>query len=540
MPRFGAIDVGSNALRLRVVEVHRPEKDGAQLGLRLPADSTWHDVATHRAAVRLGSEVFLTGKLTPASIGAACAALRDFKSAMDDARVDAYRAIATSAVREASNSATFVERARREGGIDLEVIEGVEEARLIALAVAGRLPLSGRRALLVDVGGGSTELTLLEDGQHSLSLSLPIGTVRLLEAFAPPRRDGDAPRNGALDRRGTRLLGEAVDRALAEALPRLRKARCDWLVGTGGSAEALADLCVLQGGVGQHRAIDVASMHVFYNSSVRLTAAERRSAYGLRPDRADTIVPATAIFMRLADALGKTAIVVPGIGLKEGILDELALRHFQLWDAEGQTSSVLAACAKVGHRYHFDEAHGTLVAALAASIFDDMQAVHGLTARDRLLLRAAAILHDVGDFVRYDGHHKHSYYLIVNSDIIGLTPAEREIVANVARYHRKSLPDPAHANFRDLGRDAREKVRALAAILRVADALDREHLGKVKLVRAGVDRERHALRLTVTGAADRELEEWSVRQKADLLREVFDLDAVVDGTEPGAGETIAP
>lgn len=539
MPRFSAIDVGSNALRLRVVDVHRPEGDASQLGLRLPAEATWRDIATQRAAVRLGSEVFLTGKLTPASIGAACAALHDFKSAMDDAHVDAYRAIATSAVREASNSATLVERARREGGIDLEVIEGVEEARLIALAVARRVALSDMRALLVDVGGGSTELTLLDGGQHALSRSLPIGTVRLLETFASPRRAGDPPKTGAIDPRGARLLGEAVDRALGDALPRLQKARCDLLVGTGGSAETLADLCPVQGGVLHQRAIDVAAMHAFYRSSVRLTAAERRATYGLRPDRADTIVPATAIFARLADALGKTAIVVPGVGLKEGILDELALKHFQLWDATGQTSSVLEACAKVGRRYQFDEAHGMLVAALAASIFDDMQAVHGLAARDRLLLRAAAILHDVGDFVRYDGHHKHSYYLILNSDLIGLTPGEREIVANVARYHRKSLPDPAHSNFRDLGRDARAKVRALAAILRVADALDREHLGKVKLVRAGVDRERHALRLTVTGAENRELEEWSVRQKADLLRDVFDLDAVVDGAGDSVGDGVA-
>jgi exopolyphosphatase/guanosine-5'-triphosphate,3'-diphosphate pyrophosphatase len=220
--------------------------------------------------------------------------------------------------------------------------------------------------------------------------------------------------------------------------------------------------------------------------------------------------------------------VAPGVGLKEGILDELALKHFQLWDVEGQASSMLAACAKLGRRYQFDEAHGKLVADLAATIFDDIQPIHGLGPRERLLLRAAAVLHDVGDFVRYDGHHKHSYYLILNSDIIGLTPEERTIVANVARYHRKSLPDPSHPNFRDLERDARAKVRALAAILRIADALDREHLGKVKLVRAGVDRERRRLRLTITGDEDRELEEWTVKQKGDLLRDVFDLDVTIE------------
>src|SRR5581483_6740540 len=140
-----------------------------------------------------------------------------------------------------------------------------------------------------------------------------------------------------------------------------------------------------------------------------------------------------------------------------------------------------------GKRYGFDQAHGELVASFATSLFDDMAVYHGFGERERLLLRSAALLHDVGDYVRYDGHHKHSYYLIQHSDIMGLTPDERAVVANVARYHRKSPPDPAHPNFRDLDKDARGKVRSLAAILRIADALDREHLGKVKSVHARVD-----------------------------------------------------
>jgi exopolyphosphatase/guanosine-5'-triphosphate,3'-diphosphate pyrophosphatase len=135
----------------------------------------------------------------------------------------------------------------------------------------------------------------------------------------------------------------------------------------------------------------------------------------------------------------------------------------------------------------------------------------------------------VGDYVRYDGHHKHSYYLINNSDIMGLTPEERAVVANVARYHRKSPPDPSHPNFRDLDKESRSKVRGLAAILRIADALDREHLGKVKSARAEIDGRGRKLNLSVTGDEDRELEEWTVRAKSELLRDVFDLDLVLTG-----------
>src|SRR5690242_7922436 len=176
MPRFAALDLGSNALRLRIVEAHAPSQGREQLSLLPDAGSTFREVTSLRAPVRLGSEVFVTGRLASSSIGQACSALREFREAMDAAKVDAYRATATSAVREASNGATLVERARREAGIELEVIEGVEEARIIQLAVVRRLALFEKRALLVDVGGGSTELTYLDKGSNAFSISLPVGT----------------------------------------------------------------------------------------------------------------------------------------------------------------------------------------------------------------------------------------------------------------------------------------------------------------------------------------------------------------------------
>lgn len=527
MPRFAAIDIGSNALRLRIVEATAPSRrDGhASDQLPLPASgrdtpSPWREVLSLRAAVRLGSEVFVSGKLTPASIGQACAALRDFRQAMDDAKVEAYRATATSAVREASNGSTLAERARREAGIELEVIEGIEEARLIQLAVTRRLSLSDRRALLVDVGGGSTELTVLEDGKGTFSMSLPLGTVRVLETFLKGAR--------TLSKGHDRLLVEAIDRVLDEALPHLDTKTLELLVGTGGNVDTLAELCPKKGGFGgAARAVDVAAARELLGKMSRMTAGERKDTFGLRPDRADTIVPATTIFVRVAEVLGMPAIVAPGVGLKEGLLEEVIDKHWGTWDADREAQSVLEVCMRLGRRYHFDEAHGVRVAAFASQLFDDLQSVHAFGERDRLLLRAAAILHDIGDFVRYDGHHKHSYYLIQHSDIMGLSPEERAVVANLARYHRKSIPDPTHPNFRDLGRDARGKVRGLAAILRVADALDREHRGKVESVKAVAERNKGRVVLHLRGEADRSLEEWTVRAKGELLQDVYDLTVTV-------------
>jgi exopolyphosphatase/guanosine-5'-triphosphate,3'-diphosphate pyrophosphatase len=517
MPRFAAIDVGSNALRLRVVEAAAPSPRTKGQAALTP-EGLWRDLATLRSPVRLGAEVFLSGRLAPASIGQACDALREFRQEMDRWKVDAYRAIATSAVREAKNGGTLVERARREAGIELETIEGIEEARLIQLAVTRRIPLADRRALLVDVGGGSTELTLLDHGDTAFTMSLPLGTVRMLEAYLKGAK--------TVDRARERLLEEAIDRALGEAAPQL--GHVDVLVGTGGNVDTLLELCPAKGAV---RTIDVPASRALYKKLCLMSPAERRDAYQLRPDRADTIVPATAIFLRLANMLKVTTIQAPGVGLAAGILEELVDKFFHVWDAAGEAESVLEACARLGRRYHFDEAHARQVCRFATQLFDDLQRVHAFGDRDRLLVRAGAMLHDIGDYVHYSGHHKHSQYLIQHADIMGLSPRERSIVADIARYHRKGPPDPSHPGYRELDKEARGKVRGLAAVLRIADALDREHKQKIESVRAAVDRGAGRVTLFLRGEGDRELEEWTVGAKASLWRDEYDLDMVVAKAE---------
>jgi exopolyphosphatase/guanosine-5'-triphosphate,3'-diphosphate pyrophosphatase len=519
MPRFAAIDVGSNALRLRIVEASAPShspKDQLALLPDREAAENWRDVATVRAPVRLGAEVFVTGRLAPASIGQACDALRDFRAEMDRTKVDAYRAIATSAVREAKNGATLIERARREAGVEIETIEGIEEARLIQLAVTRRLPVGDERALLVDVGGGSTELTLVDHGKTAFTMSLALGTVRMLEAYLKGVK--------TIDRKREKLLEEAIDRALGEAIPQLGKV--DSLVGTGGNVETLFELCPAKG-----RAIDVQAARALFKKLCGMSNSERRDSYTLRPDRADTIVPATAIFLRIARKLDLPTILAPGVGLSLGILEELVDKFFHVWDAAGEAEGVIETCMRLGRHYHYDEAHAKQVMRFASQLFDDLHTVHAFGERDRLLLRAAAVLHDIGDFIHYGGHHKHSYYLIQHADIMGLTPEERGIVANLARYHRKGPPDTSHPNYRDLSKEARGKVRGLAAILRIADALDREHRQKIESVRAAIDRSAGQVTLFLRGNDDRELEEWTVGAKASLWRDEYDLDVVIAKAE---------
>ena len=523
MARLAAIDIGSNALRLRIVDVDPPT-----MGPGGPRFTAFRDVFVDRAPVRLGHDVFTKGFIEPGVIGAACEALRRFRAAMDGAKVDRYRAVATSAAREAQNGDLFVERAEREAGVHVDVIEGSEEARLVQLAVAERIDLRNKLAVLVDIGGGSTELTLVTGpgGDRSIAAftrSLPVGTVRLVEAFLEGK--------GPIDAGHRSLVDEYVDRVFAEAVPEmleLTAGKLDLLIGSGGNIETLADLCPVTGAFSDGRAIEVSSMEHLLDELCARTVDERAGRYGLRPDRADTIVPAATILARVARAFGQTSIAAPGVGLKEGVLVDVARRHFLPQDFPAEAASLNDACLRLGRRYHFDEAHGALVARFAVRLFDDLAARHRLGPRDRILLHAAALLHDVGDFVRYEGHHKHTYYLVANSDLMGVTTTERAIVANVARYHRKSTPHLDHDNFRALSREDRAKVKAMAAILRVADALDREHRGKVTEVSGRIEGD--VLVLEVSGAHNRELEEWTVRAKAGLLKEAFGLDVkLVDG-----------
>ena len=501
--RVAAVDVGSNAIRFLAAE--------------FTALGEYAVLAEERVAVRLGHDVFLTGRLTAEAMDAAVAAIAGFRRQMEALGIEHYRAVATSAARESRNGADFVARVGREAGLELEVITGQEEARLVYLAVQNRIPFGADRWIAVDLGGGSVEVSLVDASGILWSESHVMGSVRLLEELSVA---GEEPG------RFQRLLREY---AATLQLPGIAQ---EWeprgLIATGGNAEALARMAGA-GTRGRAAVLPVNALRGTIELLSRLSYRQRVEQLGLREDRADVILPAAMIYERVAMLAGVDEILVPGVGLKDGVLIDLVedvVTHQAHEDRKERQA--MAGALALGRRYRFDEAHARHVARLAGSLFDQLQKLHGLEAADRRMLLAAAVLHDIGTFVGYKKHHKHSLYLIANSEIPEFTPREIDLVANLARYHRKGVPAEHHLAFTGLAAEDRQRVVKLASLLRIADALDREHVQAVRAVTARAGKSGR-LKLELDGAGDLLLERWALRRKGGLFTDTFGLSIEVAG-----------
>ena len=500
--RIACVDTGSNGIRFLAVEFTTPED--------------YTVLQSERVPIRLGHQVFLTGNLAPETMDATVQAFERFQRYLTRLEIQHYRAIATSAVREARNGPFLVERIKRETGIRLKAIPGSEEARLVHLAVTARIDLEGGRWLLVDLGGGSVELSLVDDSGMLWSETRSMGSVRLLERLAEP---GGEP--GAFQR----LLSEYV--AILNIPAPAQYWQPTGFIGCGGNIEALAKLASPGTRADGVSRLPVSGLDSAIGLLSRLSYSERVEQLGLRRDRADVILPAAMVFRRLAELTGTREILVPHIGVKEGItLDLMADLRSRATNDTRREKQLTQAAVSFGRRYMFDEAHGRHVAELAVSVFDQLESLHGQGSQARHLLKVAAILHDIGLFVAVKKHHKHTRYILRNSEIPGLSTREMAIVGNVARYHRKSHPASHHRGYASLPPKDRVLVDHLAAILRLTDGLDRQRRQLIRSVTATL--EGLSLRLTAECAGDVLLERWTVAQKKDLFEDTFGLRVVID------------
>ncbi len=513
MQMIGAIDAGSNAMRLIVGSVNEAWQVKPVENVRLP--------------VRLGADVFTTGVIQEKTIHQAVDAFQHFRRVAESFGVVKIRAVATSAVREAANSDTLLDRVAQASGIEVEVISGSEEARLIHLAVARVLDLTGKRALLIDIGGGSVEVTLSEDGNIISTESYNVGTVRLIQKLDGRTGTGVSLHGpgrpfGLLVREYAEAARRRVDREIGSAQVHL-------CVGTGGNVEDLGRLRQRHLGRPDDRLITLSELQELIEELDGMSIQQRIRKFKLRPDRADVILPAAIVLRLMAREAGVRQVAVPHVGLKDGVMLEMAdqirkgphlPRREQVWELAMQ----------LGQKYQFDPHHATLTAKLARQLFDQTMSLHGLGEEERLLLEIAALLHDIGHFINTVDHDRHGYYILKANRLIGLSERQQEVVASLVLYHRKSSPAFDGAEFKTLPQKERITLEKLSALLRLADGLDVSHASHV--TGASLAEKKKHWQLVLHGRGDLMIEKWALNKRRSLFEGVFGVSLEIEDAKP--------
>ena len=496
--RIAAIDIGSNSIRQIVADV--------------TADGGITVVDEMKAAPRLGADLDVTGVLGTTAMERAAEAVGRMATLARQLGASRIEAVATSAVRDAANGQQFVARVRQEAGLELRIIDGAGEARLSWLSALAHFDVGVGRTVVMDIGGGSLELALAADGVLDDLVSLPFGALRLTERYL---HDGSSAKALAKLRRDVRAT-------LKDILPR-RDWRGAQLIGSGGTFTNLAGMHLARRGMLVARNVHATAVprvdveHIL-DALAAMPADERRGVAGLNPERTDIIVAGIAVAAEVMARLESREVHVSRYGIREGLLLELARVTPTVADpGEARERSV----REFAERCHYEEGHASQVQRLALRLFDAFGARLGCTPDERQTLADAALLHDVGYHINYDRHHKHSYHLILHAELLGITPSEQVVIANVARYHRGAPPKRKHRNFSGLENELRDRIVRLSAILRVADGFDRGHVGAVGEL--GIRFLRRAIRITprpAKGAGQLRLELWGAYRKSQLLAEL--------------------
>lgn len=498
--RISAIDIGSNSIRQIIAEV---SPTGA---IRV--------VDEMKAAPRLGAGIQQTGELNRDAIDAAIAALGRMEALSTQLGAKRTRLVATSAVREASNAAEFLARVKLETGLDVVVLDGEDEARLSFRSAQAHFDLASGHAAVIDIGGGSLELALSAEGLVERLISLPFGAIRLTEKYF----------SKGINSRAMRKLRRAIRRGLREEVS-ARDWRGAQVIGSGGTFTNLAGIVLSRQGMRTARTVhgtivQRGELEHLVDRLSAMSAAERLAVPGLNAARADIIVAGLAAVAEVLARLEAKSLAVSSYGIREGILLELARVKPRSQDrGEARERSV----RELAERTHYEETHARQVRRLAVGLFDSIAARLGCRPEERQTLSDAALLHDIGYHISYDKHHKHSYHFISHAELLGMTPAEQVVIANVARYHRGAEPRKAQGNFGPLSTADRARVRRLAAILRVADGFDRGHTAAVADIRVRwLDRALRLIAVPADGASVR-LEVWGASRKSGLLAKMAGL-----------------
>jgi exopolyphosphatase/guanosine-5'-triphosphate,3'-diphosphate pyrophosphatase len=506
---FAAVDIGSNSVRLKIARMVRH---------RL---KTIHE---DRVVTRLGESVYRFGALSPEAMDATVEVLRRFHRAVQRYAANRIRVAATSALRDATNARAFVDWVHSATGWKVETISGLEEGRLIHLGVLTNTRLSGSEVLLIDLGGGSCELTVSKAGHIRGMASLPLGAVRLTQEFLPH----DPPRSAELQRL-RKNIAEEIDRVSR----RIAAIKVSSVVATSGTAAALAgaarvvepDRRHLKGGT-----VSRAAAARLAEVLAEMDAKDRARLPGIGPRRAEIVVAGAYVFAELMERCKIRAFRYSPLGLRDGILAQMLAEHDHATRSRRQIEAeredaVLAMC----RHYQVDVKVAETVRRFAVRLFQELRPVHRLPPEYETWLSTAAMLHDVGSFINRSGRHRHTYYLIANSEIFGFAPGQRLLIAAIARYQGKSRPSPSDAFIGHLSSADQEFVPRAVILLRLAKALHHERGARIPFATAVVKREKVELSMPVRGDADLAL--WMLQKERAYFREVFGRSLTIEVTQ---------
>ncbi len=509
---FAAIDIGTNSIRLAVVRV----EDGD--------NST--TLAIQREVVRLGEGEFENDEMTEEAIERGALVCTRFAEAARGFGASEIIAFATSAVREAENREAFIERVRIDAGIEVRVISGMEEARLIWLGVSSGIELRGRTAMLIDIGGGSTEVIVGNASGYSILESMRLGAIRLSNRFF-----ADSGPVSAADFQKVQYYVQGV---ASTVIRRVHSAGFDLAIGSAGTVNALAaiiarrtdDIAYDQG----NPSFKLSDLKDTVQLLCRLSLEDRRRVPGMDPNRADIILGGAAIILTLMEQLAVERLTVSERGLREGILLDHLLRGDEARQNYEQLSVRRRSILQLAKTCSYEAEHAQQIVRLALKLFDETSRLklHSYGKLERELLEYAAIAHDIGAFLSHSNHHRHAYYLIRNYDLLGFNDTEIDIIANVALYHHKGTPRKHHANLANVDRASRRCIEMLSALLRISEGLDRSHLGLVHDIRLERGKKPDRFVLTLVSDVECQLELWGAQNNRESFERIFGAPLTVE------------
>ncbi|GKS58470.1 phosphatase [Nitrospira sp.] len=501
MAKLGILDIGTNSIHLVLAEVD--------------SDLSYKIVDRYKDMTRLGDGTFTTRRLSQDAMDRGLQAIQHMVRLARNKGFDQIKAVATSAVREARNGGDFLRRVSQQTRLRVRVITGDEEARLIFLGVQHGMVLPERPILVVDIGGGSVELVAGTRNGMIKGMSLKLGAIRLKDLYLAKSPPG---------KKMYRIMQSVVEHEIQDALGSFPVRRFDKVVATSGMAANLAEVVALRQTGRAVPQLNLATIELAELQAVEKTLAkssikQRLKMPGLDPRRVDTIFPTATVLRVLMERLGHQELTICDKALREGIIFDFIERHRERIEAEQTIPDVRRRNVfYLAHRCRSQVAHGQHVARLALQLFDQTRFIHGLGRREREWLEYAALLHDIGYVINARQHHKHAYYLIMHSDLAGFSADEIEVIANVARYHRRAEPSKKHEAFATMTSETKRTVRTLSAFLRIADALDRSQFGVVRQLDV---KGRSMLNLRALTAGDAEFELWAARERIGLLEDVL-------------------